>query len=160
MLKKLLITFFGTGYLPIAPGTWGSLLAVILFSVVAPFTDNTPLLRGILIVAIVLATIAGVVLGRWAVEFFQKKDPSQYVLDEAAGMWLSVLLIPFHDGASLFMVCLVQFILFRIFDIIKPTPARQAEGLPLGWGIMADDLVAGAYANLCGQILFRLILST
>jgi phosphatidylglycerophosphatase A len=158
MLKKLLITFFGTGYLPIASGTWGSLLAVILFAAVAPFTDNTPLLRGILIAAIVLATIVGVALGRWAVEFFQKKDPSQYVLDEAAGMWLSVLLIPFHDGASLFMVCLVQFILFRIFDIIKPTPARQAESLPLGWGIMADDLVAGLYANICGQILFRLIL--
>jgi phosphatidylglycerophosphatase A len=158
MLKKLLITFFGTGYLPIAPGTWGSFAAVIIFFLVALLTQESPLLYWIFIPLIVLASIIGVKLGPWAVDYFQKKDPSHYVLDEAAGMWVSLLFVPFHDEASLFIVSIVGFILFRIFDIIKPTPARQAESLPHGWGIMADDLIAGVFANICGQILFRLIL--
>ncbi|NLE29815.1 MAG: phosphatidylglycerophosphatase A [Phycisphaerae bacterium] len=158
LFKKLVITFFGTGYLPIAPGTWGSLAAAVIFLILAFSIKTIPLLYGILGGMIILATILGVVLGPWAVEFFQKIDPGHYVLDEAAGMWIALLFIPFHNKTSLLIIAVVQFLLFRIFDILKPPPASQAENLPHGWGIMADDLIAGVFANFCGQILFRLIL--
>lgn len=159
MIKKLCVTFFGSGYLPIAPGTWGSLAASIIFVLLA-WEFNfcaAPLLLVKLSGLIILSYVLGVALGPWAVEYFKHKDPKQFVLDEAAGMWIALLAIPFTDAKSLLVIVVVQFFLFRIFDIIKPTPARQLEKLPLGWGIMTDDVIAGLYANIAGQILFRLI---
>ncbi len=157
MIKKAAITFFGLGYLPIAPGTWGSFGALFIFWIAAYFCANVHMVWGIFFGVAVLCSFLGIVLGPWAVSQFQSKDPKPDVLDEAAGMWLAML-VPYSAFGGLFVVGCVQFILFRIFDILKPTPARQIESLPHGWGIMADDLVAGIYANIVGQIFFRFIL--
>jgi phosphatidylglycerophosphatase A len=158
-MKKLLITFFGLGFLPIAPGTWGSLGGLVVFYLIAGYLEYTGGLAGTMIALSLLALIVGIALGPWANQYFGKKDPGPFVLDEVVGMWLSLILIPFTGLAGLIILGLVQFIFFRIFDIIKPTPARQMEKLSAGWGIMMDDVIAGIYANLCGQILFRWIFS-
>jgi phosphatidylglycerophosphatase A len=158
-MKKLLITFFGLGFLPIAPGTWGSLGGLVVFYLVAGYLGYTGGLAGTFLALSLLALIVGISLGPWANQHFGTKDPGPFVLDEVVGQWLSLVLIPFTGIKGLIILGLVQFIFFRIFDIIKPTPARQMENLPAGWGIMMDDVMAGLYANLCGQLLFRLIFS-
>lgn len=157
-LKKLCITVLGSGYLPIAPGTWGSLVAaVIFFPLAMALRGDHNLLWAIAAGLTILAAAIGIGWGRWAVEFFHSEDPKPFVLDEAAGQWLALIAIPFTSVGGLFVVTAAQFFLFRFFDVLKPTPARQAESLPFGWGIVTDDLVAGLYANLVGQILFRLL---
>ena len=167
MIRELLITFFGLGYLPIAPGTWGSLGAIIVFLPLAlsPLRNSLPRLWAVTGVLTLIAYVIGVGLGKWACDYFRSnnpkrsKDPNPFVLDEVAGQWFSLLLIPFHSVSSLAAVVLLQFFLFRIFDILKPFPARRSERLPYGWGIMTDDLFAGLYANLVGQIIFRVFMA-
>jgi len=94
-------------------------------------------------VAVVLAVfalgvaVAGDVARRAGIE-----DPGIVVVDEVVGMWVSLLALPFTP-----IVALAAFVLFRIMDVFKPFPARQLEDLPAGWGIMADDVMAGIYAN-------------
>ncbi len=98
-------------------------------------------------------------LGGWAIARFGRSDPRPFVLDEFAGQWTALLALPvsYHaGGGSVAWVAGVSFLLFRVFDVLKPPPARQAESLPAGWGILIDDLVAGLYANLVGQVLWRL----
>ena len=83
-----------------------------------------------------------------------RKDPGPVVLDEAAGICLTLLFQPFKHGAWVFVA---GFLAFRLFDITKPPPARQLEKLPAGWGILLDDLAAAVYANLLCQLLLRII---
>jgi phosphatidylglycerophosphatase A len=162
-MKKLLIPFFGLGYLPIAPGTWGSAGAIVVYAgiwMVAHYSGLFFSPNHISIVFLVLSAImyaVGVGGGRWAVETFKSDDPKPFVLDEVVGMWVSLLFLPITGITWLLWILMVQFLVFRCFDIVKPSPARQSEHLPFGWGIMTDDVVAGIYANLVGQILFRFI---
>jgi phosphatidylglycerophosphatase A len=158
----------GLGYLPKAPGTWGSLLGVLIYALTQyyfPLTDaSNPrpqvVALGIrliwaaetsLLVALVIAAI-----GVWASDrvaaFLQKKDPQVVVVDEVSGQHLTYLLsmVPLN-----WKYLLAGFILFRAFDIWKPFPARQAESLPGGWGIMADDWIAGIYAAVVLHLLRR-----
>jgi phosphatidylglycerophosphatase A len=81
------------------------------------------------------------------------KDPSPVVIDEAAGLFVTLLYLPAGP-----LTVALGFVLFRVMDIVKPPPARAAEGLPGGWGIVVDDLIAGAYANLALRILVALSL--
>jgi len=161
--KSTCITVLGSGFAPFAPGTWGSLYALLLFASLWWVATATALPRGavelVLVAGIVLSSILAVAWGRWAVAYFNSGDPKPFTLDEFAGQWVALLILPIHPSANLWTLAWVaggQFILFRIFDIIKPTPARQAERLPAGWGILTDDLVAGLYANIVGQVLWRL----
>ncbi len=71
------------------------------------------------------------------------EDPGRVVVDEMVGMWATLLWLPWNLGTAI-----AGFLLFRAMDVLKPYPARQLEGLPRGWGIMADDVMAGIYANL------------
>lgn len=158
-LALFLATGFGLGYLPIAPGSWGSLGGVALAWGLAKLPIAR---RGVnlawegrdfpfyfsFLVAVILATA---ILGVWAAgraaRHFGKEDPGPVVIDEISGqlatfIGLGLLLRPNWK------YLLAGFILFRAFDIWKPFPARQAESLPGGWGIMADDWVAGIYAAL------------
>ncbi len=162
-LRVLCITVLGSGYAPFASGSWGSLVAVILFM---------PLWWGIgfggadrvwievgLVVGVLISSVISVIWGRWAVEHFKRKDPKQFVLDEFAGQWVALLALPMVLTAPLPTLAWViggQFFLFRLFDVIKPPPARQLERLPDGWGILLDDLFAGLYANIVGQLVWRL----
>lgn len=123
----------GAGYAPIAPGTAGSLVAVIGLWLI-PFTTT-----GLLVA---LAVVIGV--GVWASDRAERvlgrKDPGVIVVDEIVGMMVSVALLPRTPT-----VLVVAFLLFRILDIWKPFPARASQDLAGGLGVMADDLVAGAY---------------
>jgi phosphatidylglycerophosphatase A len=151
-------TAFGLGYLPKAPGTFGSVGGIAVYALVQyyfPFkllTGTRPEIAGraywllgtALPVSVVLA-LAGVWAASRAEEFAARKDPQFVVIDEVSGQHLTYLL-------SLTLLnwryLLLGFILFRVFDIWKPFPARQAESLPGGLGIMADDWIAGIYAAL------------
>ncbi len=152
----LLATGFGLGYIPFASGTWGSLLSVGLyigFERLVPFAgaaiglELNPGSKGFALVHFALAlaiAIAGVVLSGRAAAFFGEPDPHRVVIDEICGQQIAFLgLAPLGWKALI-----AGFLLFRIFDVWKPFPARQAEDWPGGWGIMADDWFAAMYAVL------------
>ena len=132
------------GFAPVAPGTAGSLAGLVVFGAVRAMRSTW------LEVTVLLAvTVAGVAAAAAAETRYQRRDPGLVVIDEVAGMLLTLLAVPVG-----FKGVVVGFFAFRLFDIVKPFPARQAERLPGGWGVMADDLVAGLYA----QGLLRLVL--
>jgi phosphatidylglycerophosphatase A len=133
---RLISTFFFAGYCPVAPGTFGSLiaLAIIWFLVPDFFYILVPISLGLFFVSVWSAGRAEDIFGH---------DGSQIVIDEVTGMAISLVFIPHRLGYFV-----AAFFLFRIFDIIKPPPARRAERLKGGWGVTTDDVVAGVYANL------------
>ena len=141
-LVRLLATFFGAGLFPFAPGTFASLLAVLAFKLTLERASG-PIRLG----AIVLVFFVGVwAAGRHAARL-GRKDPRPIVIDEVCGQWISLLAVPPTWG---FMAA--GFVLFRVFDVVKPFPIRRLEALPGGWGIMADDVLAGLYAAAVMQI--------
>lgn len=181
LFALLLATGLGLGYLPKAPGTWGSLLGLgiswaflrlwphagMLDSSVHPPGFTVPFLPVALLACLSVALVGVWAAGR-AERYFGEKDPQKVVLDEVSGQMI-VLLFGIQTSASYlydvhyssngwtgflwkgsvnWKYLLLGFILFRVFDIWKPFPARQAERLPGGWGIMADDWVAAVYAAL------------
>lgn len=155
------ITVLGSGYIPIAPATWSSALSIVLFLPLwwlAAGTSQRLLLEMSLLAAVALASILSVQWGPWAIRHFNRRDPKPFTLDEFAGQWLALVALPLDPHApivSMFVVLFAQFILFRIFDISKMPPGKQLERLPDGLGILADDLCAGIYANLAGQLIWR-----
>ncbi|HIB72973.1 MAG TPA: phosphatidylglycerophosphatase A [Candidatus Marinimicrobia bacterium] len=132
-LSEWLATCFKIGHLPIAPGTWGSLAAVIGWWLWLQYLD--PL---VFIVLIITIFIIGVFATNIIIDHTGEKDPSRIVIDEVAGQWLGLLVLP--DGA---LYIAAAFISFRLLDIIKPWPIRQLEKFPKGWGVMLDDMLAG-----------------
>ena len=162
-LKAACITVLGSGHMRPAPGTWGSAVSVVLFAGVwwlcAGIARERWVLEAAVVVGVAVGSVLAVVWGEWAVARFASKDPHEFVLDEFAGQWVALLLLPMSLSAGLWtFACVVggQFVLFRLMDIVKPPPARQLERLPAGWGILLDDLFAGAYANVVGQLVWRL----
>ena len=135
-------TALGAGYAPIAPGTAGSAVGVVAWLVL-------PRSLWIQLLAIAIVAVVGSWAGTVAEQHFGKHDPGQVVIDEVAGMWVTLVLTPARGAVWL----LAAFLLFRVADIIKPFPARRLERLPGGLGIMADDLMAGIYANVALQLL-------
>ncbi|MBW8005099.1 MAG: phosphatidylglycerophosphatase A [candidate division NC10 bacterium] len=123
------------GYLRPAPGTLGSILGLLLLWPVGAGTLQA-------LVTLCLIGVGIVVAGR-AAEIMGAQDPSDIIIDEIAGIAVATMFLP-----TRFLERAVAFVLFRLFDIIKPFPARQAERLSGGVGIVADDLIAGLYANL------------
>lgn len=161
-IKAACVTVLGSGYLW-PPGTWGSAVAAAAFALVWWLVGLSAGPRwgvDVIVVAGVLVSSAlSVICGEWAIQRFQRADPHEFVLDEFAGQWVALLLLPLAGTASataLAAVVFGQFVLFRLADIVKPPPARQLEKLPAGWGILMDDLMAGVYANLAGQLIWRL----
>lgn len=122
------------GRFPVAPGTVGSALTAFVLWLM-PFS------RAGLVVFFLVVTVAGVWAGGRAERLLGAKDPAAIVIDEVAGMTLSVLALPLTPA-----VLGAGFVLFRVFDIVKPFPARASERLEGGLGVVADDLVAGLYA--------------
>lgn len=136
-MANVISTAFGAGYSPIAPGTAGSAVGLVLFVAVHRLPAAGQ------IAAVVLGFLGGVVAATATARAVGRKDPGLVVWDEVIGMWASLALLPLTPGTAI-----AGFLLFRIMDIVKPYPARDLERLPDGWGIMADDLMAGLYANL------------
>lgn len=125
-----------------APGSWGSLAALLTGALILPF--------GWLYMAI--ATMAALLIGIWASDIYHKKtgkkDASEVIIDEVAGQWSVLLVTPFSIEGFI-----IAFILFRVFDILKPFPVNQAEKIEGAIGVMADDMVAGGLAAMVMLIL-------
>ncbi len=141
VIASSIATWFGCGYSPKAPGTAGSAGALAAAWLLAEYGGMKPWHFGTLAA---LCTPVGIwAAGRKAREA-GKTDPGLIVIDEVLGQWLAL------GGAARlnWKSYMAAFVLFRVFDIVKPAPARQAERLPEGYGIVADDLVAGLYAAL------------
>ena len=130
-------TLFGSGFSPLAPGTAGSLVAVLIVAAV-PADRYSPIVALLALVA----ALAGPRLADELIAQTGRHDPGRFVLDEAAGLWLAAWR-PEKPGA---MVLVAVFFAFRLFDIWKPWPAGALERLPGGLGVVADDVAAGAYA--------------
>ena len=151
-MRTFIITFFYTGLFPVAPGTMGSLAAsAVLYALLAFTAPAYSQWQLELLAGLALACFFSVLLGKWAVRHFHRKDPQMFVLDEVAGICVTNLFLP---GMS-WKTIAIAFVAFRIFDVTKPPPCRQLEKLPAGWGILCDDLCAGVYANLLCQIVIR-----
>lgn len=199
----LIATALGAGYLKPAPGTWGSLVGLIVGVISHPFTwflvfgrglvlgigKDAPLLSGSLGMLILLVPSVAVwlVLAYLGVKtssevgaFAGVKDPQYVVIDEVSGVHLALILglapltapatflnaadaqaFALYTGMSMvnWKYLIAGFVLFRLFDILKPFPCRRLENLPSGWGIMADDWMAGVYAAICLRLalLFHLL---
>ena len=144
-----LATWGGSGYFPVAPGTAGSLAAVgAAWLVVVP----TGWPAWTLALAALLLLLPAAWASSRACEYFQQKDPQAVVVDEVLGQWITLAAAPGRE----WKYWLAGFVLFRLFDIWKPFPARAAERLPAGWGIVADDLIAGLYGAVVLLLLRRL----
>lgn len=143
----LAIATFGVGYLPVAPGTWGSLVGLAIFFLLRISFENNAIFAVVLLAAILLITISGIWAASQTERLSGRKDPGKVVVDEVAGQLVSTLPLVLMSTTAWQMWIIVSFILFRFFDIVKPYPARQLEGLHGGLGIMCDDLVAGVYAG-------------
>ena len=158
----LAIATCGVGFIPIAPGTFGSVVGIGVWAIVRggvlaflwPFAgqNNLNLLHissGLIaaeLLVVVLITLAGI----WAASRVEKmhgaKDPQKVVIDEVAGQFIALIAVPLDFET--WWTIIVAFLLFRFFDIVKPYPARKFEHLHGGLGIMADDVVAGIYAAI------------
>ncbi len=135
-------TFFGAGMGRPGPGTWGSVAAVFLWGAIAWLFHPTP--KGLLLVVFIgifLSVASGIPAAAIVAREAGRHDPQFVVIDEVAGQWIALLGSPadWRHG-------IIALILFRLFDITKPFPARQLEKLPEGWGIVFDDVAAGLYA--------------
>ncbi len=138
----LVATFFGVGYLKPGPGTYGSVAAAILWLLAAWFVHhNTLTLTIVTAVAVVIATAVGIPAATRVARESGREDPGFVVIDEVAGQWIALLLVP-----PMWTNALLAVLWFRFFDILKPWPIRKFEDFPEGKGIMADDLVAGLFA--------------
>ena len=138
-------TFFYLGKLPFAPGTWGSLGALILW-VFLPISYPLQL-----IIIIILFSIGVISSKKMSLEL-DNNDPSEVVIDEAVGMCIALFMLP-HSLA----IYIMAFILFRIFDVFKPSFIYRVQNLPGGWGIMLDDVLAGIFAWLICQGLLTIL---
>jgi phosphatidylglycerophosphatase A len=133
----LAIATWGVGYLPLMPGTFGSLVGIGVFLLLKWWP--------IQILATVLIMFTGIWAGSRTERILRLKDPGRVVVDVVAGQMIALLPLSIFAVSSKAWI-IVSFILFRLFDIFKPYPARRLEALPSGLGIMMDDVLAGAYA--------------
>jgi phosphatidylglycerophosphatase A len=140
-MTRMALLFASVGYIgmaPVAPGTWGSAAGLCLLLLVR--VAGGPGLEAMLLAAVL-------VVGVWSATLVERhcgrRDPGSIVIDEVAGVLIALFWIPVTA-----LGFLVAFLAFRVFDILKPFPVRAAERLPAGWGVMADDVVAGLYAYL------------
>lgn len=167
----LALTTCGVGYLPLAPGTWGSLVGVAIYLLVwlseahlgiylLHRSWNAEQITAWIHAVNVILFLAFCLLGIWAssraVQLFQNKDPQKVVVDEVMGQLLVFMFIPF-DVHWYYVVS--GFLLFRLFDIWKPYPIDSLQNLPAGIGVCADDLLAGIYGGGCLALFYAVKLS-
>ena len=142
-ITKLIASGFGLGYIPFASGTFGSLLGVLIYLIVG---------SSILLIPIgVFLFFLGVYVSTKAEEIYKEKDSHKIVIDEITGFIFAMALLPFSP-----LNTVIGFILFRIFDVVKPYPAKQFQKINGGFGVMLDDVVAAIYANIVLQIVWCL----
>jgi phosphatidylglycerophosphatase A len=141
VIFKYIATLGFVGYIPFAPGTFGTAFALVVFILLKPALPAH-------IIILLFAVPLGVMSSHFAEKLLQEKDSTRIVIDEFCGYLFSVLFIPFSITNAL-----LAFFLFRVFDILKPFPIRKIETtFRAGYGIMADDIMAAVYANAILQI--------
>jgi phosphatidylglycerophosphatase A len=149
-LAKIIATFFGAGYVPIAPGTIGAIFAFIISYFITWFYPSSFVLIHIVMIFVFY------VLGVWATNEVSKEwgsDPSKVVVDEAIGFWVAII----YFGPSLFHLCL-GLLLFRIFDIWKPLGIRKIDEIShSGHAVMLDDVAAGLLSCIVTLILLKIL---
>lgn len=145
----LVATFFGAGRLRPGPGTWGALATALLWWLLASHLSPAARIPVILILIAVVVAI-GIPASTLEARGCGRKDPSHVVIDEVAGQLVTLIACPI-----IWQALLAGFILFRVFDILKPTPIRALEKLPEGTGIVVDDLGAGVYGLIALQLLLH-----
>lgn len=168
---SLAVTTFGVGYLPIAPGTWGSMVGVLIYlliwliesQIALYFLQNdwrieqvTAWLHAGNLIVFLLFCLLGIWAAGRATHLFRHKDPSQAVVDEVIGQLIVFLFVPFEIH---WFYILSGFLLFRLFDIWKPYPIDSLQNLPAGIGVCADDILAGIYAGTCLALMYAVRIS-
>jgi len=152
-MKRLLTSCFGLGWLPAAPGSWGSLPPAVVFGLVYYLGGSDIVAFAMMVALLIAGSVVCVRLSDAAVAAVGKKDPNEVVADEVAGQALTFMAMPLVIDAAvsnrqIVAIVVAGFLLFRLFDTVKPWPSYRLEELPAGWGILADDLMAGVYAGL------------
>jgi phosphatidylglycerophosphatase A len=168
---SLAITTFGVGYIPIAPGTFGSAVGVLIYLAIEwielnigiYLLDNgwrgeqiTAWLHVINLTVFLLFCLLGIWAATRAVRIFKDKDPQKAVVDEVIGQLIVFLFVPF---AISWQLILAGFLLFRLFDIWKPYPIDSLQNLPAGIGVCADDILAGVYGGACLALIYAILIS-
>ena len=157
--KRLAVTALGLGTLPVAPGTWASAGAMVLYVLVQCVV---PWPWAVVVLAAGIATClwAGAMLCPWAQQYYGLEDPRPFVLDEVAGQLLTCLLLTLawpdslrERGVFALVALAAAFFSFRIMDVLKPFPIRRVEKLPGWWGVMLDDLLAAVYAAVVSWVV-------
>lgn len=138
----MIASVFYIGYLPVAPGTLGSLASLVLYY----FICHDALIMAVVILIVI---ILGFMTAGRVEKVFGEKDPGEIVIDEFAGMLISLYRLPPTMG-----YVVTGFLLFRFFDIVKPKPIQSLEKLKGSLGIMSDDIIAGVYANMILQVIY------
>lgn len=144
LFHKIIATGFGSGYCPLAPGTAGAVLATIAWYAYSALTGSYWATMTITVALVIVFTVLGV----WSsgvAEKYWGRDPRRAVVDEMVGVWIALLAVPPEPHWGYGVAALV---LFRFFDIAKPLGIRRLEDLPGGYGVMADDILAGIYSML------------
>jgi phosphatidylglycerophosphatase A len=147
-LALFVCTFGYVGYAPVAPGTVGSLAGLAVYGLLR--ATQAPPLADLLVIATLFG--AGVWSGTHAERHFGGTDPGPGVIDEVVGMLVTLWLLP-----ATWTLAVLGFLIFRVFDVIKPWPAGRLESLHGGLGMMADDVMAAIYANLALRLLALLV---
>jgi len=166
---SLSVTTCGVGYLPLMPGTFGSMVGVGVYIALAlgfgsfrytagfaPPEFRVAAIHAVILIAFLLFILLGVWAAGRATELLGNTDPPEAVVDEVMGQLLVFLFIPFTTS-WLLIGC--GFLLFRVFDVWKPYPIDYLQGLPAGIGVCADDILAGVYAGVCLSIIYAITLS-
>jgi phosphatidylglycerophosphatase A len=144
LFEKIIGSALFTGYIPFASGTFGSLVALIIYFI--PGFEKL----WIIIPSIILLSTYGVFVA-YKFEKTYGKDPAECTVDEVVGTWIALIALP-----KTMMIAVTSFFIWRILDIIKPFPARTSENLPGGWGIMTDDVISGIYTLIIVHLIVYL----
>lgn len=166
---SLAVTTFGVGYLPLMPGTFGSMVGVGIYAALASTFGSfryspepaalemfVAWIHAVILIAFLLFLLLGIWAASRSVELLGNSDPPEAVVDEVIGQLVVFLFIPF---TSSWLLIGSGFLLFRLFDIWKPYPIDDLQDLPGGIGVCADDLLAGVYAGICLSIIHAISLS-
>jgi phosphatidylglycerophosphatase A len=144
-LSRLISTFFYVGYIPLIPGTFGSIAGLAVFYL----TKDNAVVYAVVTVSLL---IMGFVASSRAERLFKVKDPRHVVIDEVAGMLISLAGLPYD-----IRLVVIGFFVFRLLDTLKPYPANGLQKIPGARGIMYDDIVAAIYTNIVLQVVARFI---
>jgi len=155
-MRRLLVSCFGLGWLPVAPGTWGSLPPAMLFALMCYLGSAAAAISITMAVLALAGSVVCIKFAPFVIAATDETDPREVVADEFAGQAITFLFITAVPISNIWVAGLLGFLLFRFFDILKPWPIRKFEKLPKGWGILADDLMAGVYAGIALLFCLRI----